>query len=181
MQVMSDYELVLKCIQEDKEAFSEIVSRYKKLVFNVVYNYTKDPEEANDISQEVFIRIYKSLDSYNPQFKFSTWSAKIAANLCLDKLRKKKRDFIPLEEIEAVSRENDTPEANYLRKEWRSNIRSAIEGLPDKYKTPIILYHSKGMSYNEMALTMNKPLSIVKNRLYRARLILRERLEGAAV
>lgn len=179
MMEMTDYELVTKCLQGEQESFAELVSRYKKLIYSVVYYYIKDREEINDVSQEVFLRIYKSLASYNPQFKFSTWSVRIATNLCLDMIRKRRLNSVPIEEIEAVSKDEDTPEKRYLGKERSAQIRKAIAELPEKYRTPIILYHQKGASYKEMADLLNQPMSIIKNRLYRARLILRGSMGNA--
>lgn len=174
---LTDQEIIQRCLQGEMESFNELVVRYKKLIFSVVYKYLKDWEETNDVSQEVFIRIYRSLGTYDPQFKFSSWAARIAVNLCLDILRKKKINSVPMEDIEKVSRENDTPETRYINRERSRAIRKAVAELPEKYRTPILLYHQKGLSYKEIADVLKKPISIVKNRLYRARLILRESIE----
>ncbi|MCX7711316.1 MAG: sigma-70 family RNA polymerase sigma factor [Clostridia bacterium] len=175
---LTDIEIIERCLNGDQDSFAELVSRYKKLIYNTVYYYIKDSEEMNDICQEVFLRIYKSLRSYNQQYKFSTWAVKIASNLCLDILRKKKLASTPIEEIENVSREEDTPERKVISKEKTIAIRRAIENLPEKYRTPIILYHQNGVSYKEIAQMLNQPMSIIKNRLYRARMALRESLAG---
>lgn len=159
-----------------QEAFEELVARYKKLIYSVVYNMIPDKQEVNDISQEVFIRIYRSLDKYNPEYRFSTWSVRIATNLCLDVLRKKRIDSTPMEEIEGLSKENDTPEDRYISKERTLRIRKAIESLPEKYRMPIVLFHQNGLSYEEITEVLNEPMTIIKNRLYRARLMLREKL-----
>lgn len=172
----SDYQLVQQCLSGNDKAFEELVVRYKKLVYSVVYNMISDKEEINDISQEVFLRIYRSLSKYNPQFKFSTWTVKITTNLCLDILRKKKIDSSPIEEIESLSTEKDTPEVKYMANEKSRIIRQAIEELPEKYRVPIILFHQNGISYEEMTQILKEPMTIVKNRLYRARLMLREKL-----
>lgn len=174
---VSDYEIIQKCLAGKQEYFEELVTRYKKLIYSVVYNMISDKEEVNDISQEVFIRIYRNLNRYNPEFKFSTWSVRIATNLCLDILRKKKVDSMPIEEIEDISSGSDTPETRYLNKERSEKIRRAIEGLPEKYRTPVILFHQNGLSYEEMTKILNEPMTIIKNRLYRARLMLREALQ----
>lgn len=172
----SDYELVQKCLSGEREVFSELVTRYKKLVFSVVYNMISDKQEINDISQEVFIRIYKSLNRYNPEYKFSTWVVKITTNLCLDMIRKKKVDSMPIEEIEGVSSDCDTPEEQFISRERSDRIKKAIQELPEKYRVPIILFHKNGLSYEEMMKVLNEPMTIIKNRLYRARLMLREKL-----
>ncbi|MGE4284871.1 MAG: sigma-70 family RNA polymerase sigma factor, partial [Clostridia bacterium] len=89
---LTDYEIIQLCLKGDQDAFEGLVNRYKKLIYTIVYRILNDKEEANDIAQEVFIKLFLSLDKYNPEYKFSTWSAKVATNLCLDKLRKKKID-----------------------------------------------------------------------------------------
>ncbi len=173
---LTDYDLIQKCLAGQQEYFEELVTRYKKLIFSVVYNMINDKEEISDISQEVFIRIYKALDRYNPEYKFSTWAVRIATNLCLDIHRKKKINSAPIEEIEDFSDGVDTPEASYLQKERSEKIRRAIQSLPEKYRTPIILFHQNGLSYEEMTKVLGEPMTIIKNRLYRARLMLREAL-----
>lgn len=173
---LTDYELVKKCLDGDQDAFSELVSRYKKLIYTVVYNMIHDNQEVNDISQEVFVRIYKSLDKYNPEYKFSTWSVKIATNLCLDILRKKKVDQVSIDEIGEMTSKNNTPEEEYINKEKKKLIWKAVSDLPEKYRVPIILFHQDGLSYEEITKVVNEPMTVIKNRLYRARLMLREKL-----
>jgi RNA polymerase sigma factor (sigma-70 family) len=174
--LLTDYELVKDCLNGNNEAFAELVSRYKNIIYKTVYRYINDREEANDISQEVFIKIYKSLKSYNPEYKFSTWSVRIATNFTFDVLRKKRVNSIPIEEIENVSREENTPEKRYISKERTLLIREAINSLPENYRIPIIMYHQKGLAYKEIAEQLGKPMSIIKNRIFRARLALRENL-----
>lgn len=173
---VTDCELIKRCLSGDQDSFAEIVTRYKKLIYSVVYNMIPDKQEINDISQEVFIRIYKSLERYNPEYKFSTWSVKIATNFCLDILRKKKIDSLPIEEIEGISGNTNTPEEKYLKKERSVRIHEAIASLPEKYRIPIVLFHQNGLSYEEMTEVLKEPMTIIKNRLYRARLMLREKL-----
>lgn len=175
----TDEELVSRCLNGDSSAFEEIVSKYKKLVYSVVYKMIPDREEVNDISQEVFIRIYKSLDKYNPEYKMSTWIVKITSNLCLDTLRKKKQDTVVLDEAIGVSSNADTPEEALIKNQRTQLIKNAIDELPQKYKILITLFHSNGLSYEEMTKVLNEPMSIIKNRLYRARLMLKEKLDSA--
>jgi len=176
----TDYELVQECLAGNKDAFSEIVTRYKRLIYSVAYKFTKDSNEVNDLAQEAFIKIYRSLPRYNNQYKFSTWSVKVATNICLDYVRRKKLNSVSLEEIENVTGRNNTPEEYYLRKEKSQQVMSAIDKLPDMYREPIIMYHQKGMSYKEIAEALGKPMSIIKNRIFRARNTLRESLSGVA-
>ncbi len=172
----SDIELINRSINGDQEAFSEMVSRYKRLIFKVIYNMINNEQEVNDIAQEVFLKIYKSLERYNPEYKFSTWAVKIATNYCLDMLRKKRIETLPIDEVEGVSGNIDTPETYYIDKERNQRIREAVSKLPEKYRLPIILFHQNGLSYEELVKVLNEPMTIIKNRLYRARLMLREKL-----
>lgn len=173
---VSDIELINQCLAGKQEAFEEIVNRYKKLIYSVVYNMMKDSQEVNDIAQEVFIRIYKSLDRYNPEYKFSTWTVRITTNYCLDILRKKKVDSVSIDEMADIGKSTDTPETRYISKERSEKIHEAILDLPEKYRVPIILFHQNGLSYEEMTKVLGEPMSIIKNRLYRARLLLRDKL-----
>lgn len=174
---MEDYELVCKCLEGDCSYFEEIVSRYKKLVYSIIYSKIRNRDEAEDLSQEVFLRIFKSLNKYNPEFRFSTWTASITANLCLDRLRKKKLDTVAIDEVDYMIEDDESPEYKYINAEKSELIKEAVENLPEKYRQPVILYHEKGLSYEEIMETMNEPMSIVKNRLYRARQLLRCQLE----
>ena len=109
----------------------------------------------------------------------STWIVKITSNLCLDTLRKKKQDTVTLDDAIGVSSEVDTPEEALIKQQRSQLIKKAIDELPEKYKILIVLFHNRGMSYEEMTKILNEPMSIIKNRLYRARLMLKEKLEGA--
>lgn len=173
---LTDYEIIQLCLKGDQDAFEGLVNRYKKLIYTIVYRILNDKEEANDIAQEVFIKLFLSLDKYNPEYKFSTWSAKVATNLCLDKLRKKKIDIMSVDDMVYEPGDEENPETTYLRNERAMKIEKAIQSLPEKYKIPIILFHQQGFSYDEICKVLDEPLSIVKNRLHRARHMLRDKL-----
>lgn len=171
-----DIVIIKRCLSGDKEVFAELVTRYKKLIYNVIYNIINNKEEVYDIAQEVFIRIYKALDKYDPSYKFSTWSVKIATNYCLDVVRKKKIDTMPIDDAIGVSSDMDTPESSYIKQELSERINDELSKLPDKYRVPLILYHKNGLSYEEMTEVLNEPMSIIKNRLFRARQMLKQKL-----
>ena len=173
-----DIDIVKRCLDGEKEAFSELVTRYKRLIYNVIFNMINNKEEVSDIAQEVFIRIYRALDKYDPQYKFSTWSVKIATNYCLDVIRKKKLDTMPIDDALGVSSDIDTPEASYLKKEQSDRVNYELSKLPEKYRVPLILYHKNGLSYEEMTQVLNEPMTIIKNRLFRARQMLKEKLSA---
>jgi len=176
----TDSDLVRSCLMGNNDAFAELITRYKRLIYSVAYKFTKENEEADDMAQEAFIKIYRSLSRYDDKYKFSTWCVKVATNVCLDHVRRRKLNYVSLEEIENFSATHtDSPEEHYLRKEKYKVLQDAIDSLPEIYKEPIVMYHQKGMSYKEIAEDLGKPMSIIKNRIFRARHTLRENLTTA--
>lgn len=176
----TDRELVAECLEGNEDSFSELIERYKRLIYKIAYRYTRDSDEVNDLVQEAYIRIFKSLSKYDSRYMFSTWSSKVTANICLDYLRRKKVNSVPLEEVENFVGSDDSPEEYYINKELGQQLRAAINELPEIYKVPIVMYHQKGMTYKQIAEYLDKPMSIVKNRLFRGRLTLRESLGNVA-
>lgn len=172
----SDTELIQKCLKGESKAFEQIVDRYKRLVYSVAMNMFKDKEDIYDVSQEVFLKVYKSLDKYNDEYKLSTWIVRITTNHCLDILRKKRPQTVPLGKVAETSSKKDTPEERYIISEEKRELREAIDSLPEKYKILIVLFHKKGLSYDEIVKVTGEPMSIVKNRLFRARQMLKEKL-----
>ncbi len=172
----ADHELIKKCLSGQQDAFAGLVTRYKKLVYNVIYNCTGSRGDAGDLSQEVFLRVYRSLNRYNPDYKFATWVIKITTNVCLDWLGQNKNESVPAEALTGVRDSRSNPEEQYMEKEELGRIRKAISELPEKYRIPVVLFHQQGLPYKELEEILNQPESIIKNRLYRARLMLREKL-----
>jgi len=135
-----------------------------------------DKEEANDLAQEVFIKVYKNLDKYYPEFKFSTWIMRITTNHVIDVRRKRKHQMISLDERQDLTLGAVSPEVQYIEKESAADLKKIVDSLPDMYRVPIILYHHQGLSYQEIANIIEEPLSKVKNRIFRGRKILKEGL-----
>lgn len=174
--IASDIEIVNRCLEGDVEAFGALIERYKKAIYNTAFRMMGNREEAEDISQEAFIRMYNSLSKYNPEYKFMTWALKVTTNLCLDSLRKRKADTVPIEDWYEIKDRKDTPEEEYIRKENQKLVQDAIMKLPDKYREFLILFHHRNLSYQEIMDIKGESLTIVKNRLYRARQMLRKEL-----
>ncbi len=170
----ADYELIKTCLSGHQDAFAVIVTRYKKLVYNVIYNCTGGHRETDDLSQEVFLKVYKSLGRYNPDYKFATWVMKITTNVCIDWFGRNKNESVTSDALTQVSDSRSNPEEQYLRNEDLGWIRKAISGLPEKYRIPVVLFHQQGLSYKELEEILNQPETVIKNRLYRARLMLRD-------
>lgn len=176
METKEDYELIQYCLKGNQDAFTELVTRYKNLVYSVILRMINDHEEANDLAQEVFIKVYKNLDKYSPEFKFSTWIMRITTNLVIDYRRKKKQETVSIDDMDYELASADTPENSYLKKEQQKLVNSAIKSLPDMYRIPIVLYHQQGLSYQEIGDIIGEPLSKVKNRIFRGRKMLKESL-----
>lgn len=173
---VSDYELVKQCLSGSRETFTELVTRYKRLVYHTIYNFMGNSPDINDLAQEIFLRIFQSLNRYNPDYPFAPWAVKITTNLCLDRLRRKRFEQVTMNDMPEVTDNRGSPEEQYLKQEWREKIRKVIGGLPEKYKVPLILFHQQGLSYEAISQILDQPMTIVKNRLYRARLMLRDKL-----
>lgn len=173
---VSDIEIVNQCLAGDVNAFEILIERYKRVIYNTAYRMMGNREEAEDVSQEAFIRMFNSLSKYNPEYKFITWALKITTNLCLDSLRKRKAETVPIDDVFDIKDGNDTPEEEYVRKENQKLVQDAIMKLPDKYREFLILFHHRNLSYQEIMEITGESLTIVKNRLYRARQMLKEEL-----
>ncbi len=168
---MTDADIIAECLSGRTETFAELMTRYRRLVYNVIYNYTGTREDSDDLYQDVFIRIYQSLGTYNAAYRFSTWATRIAVNACFD-WRKKRRETVPIESATEVGDARPGPEEQYIAEEQTERVLEAVQGLPDMYRLPVQLFHQEGLSYREIADVLKQPESIVKNRLYRARLML---------
>ena len=176
---MEDKAIIEKCLRGQSEYFEEIVNRYKRLIFSIILNYIKDKEQVEDIAQDVFIKIYNNLNKYNPEYKFSAWVAKITSNTCVDIIRKKSVISVSLDDAVEVKEvcKDSMPEEKYIANETKKLIDREIDKLPDKYKVPLLMFHRAGLKYDEIAQALDVPLTIVKNRIFRARKTLKEILE----
>ncbi|MCL1786959.1 MAG: sigma-70 family RNA polymerase sigma factor [Defluviitaleaceae bacterium] len=175
----TDLELIEQCLTGDEYGFEELVNRYKNLVYSIIFRQTKNHEDADDIAQEVFIKVYRNLAKYTPEFKFSTWIMRITSNHIIDLHRKKKMETVSYETYTAEGGTigtTDSPEAEYIRQEQTDRINKIIDGLPELYKTPVILYHQHGLSYQEISDTIGEPISKIKNRIFRGRKLLKSLL-----
>ncbi|HOZ45648.1 MAG TPA: sigma-70 family RNA polymerase sigma factor [Candidatus Hydrogenedentes bacterium] len=188
-----DTGLVAECQSGDSTAFDEIVRRYKDRVYNVVFRFLGNHEDALDVSQEVFVRAYSSIRKFKGDAKVYTWLYSIAANLSRNRLRdsgRKGRDQgTSLEALheaapsvaQAASATLDTPREAAERSEMDEVLQRCLEELPDHYRMAFVLRTFEDLSYEEIADVMGCPPGTVKSRLNQARKLLRERLESLAV
>jgi RNA polymerase sigma-70 factor (ECF subfamily) len=186
MLVPTDEELMLRVRDGDREAFNTLMDRFERPVLNIIYRYLQDYDAAQDLMQETFLRVYKARERYEVKAKFSTWLFQIAVNLCLNERRS--RSYRSHGSIEALS-EQETPrefqdtrtlqpgEAS-RRAETARLVREAVQSLPDEERAMVILARWEEKSYDEIAEIMGCSVDAVKSRLYRAKKMLRERLQG---
>jgi RNA polymerase sigma-70 factor (ECF subfamily) len=182
-----DNALIQRCKQGDIGAFNDLVERYEKRVFNFAYRMSGNYDDANDVSQEAFIRVFNSIGTFRGDANFTTWLYRIVTNVFLDERKKQKshlhtslEDYIELEE-NTVTRQiedgNPTPDLMVEAGERNDLINNAIQQLPEYQKIMVILYHTQSKSYEEIAQIMKLPIGTVKSRLNRARIALKEKLE----
>ncbi len=182
---------VVRLAQEGRErAFRELVRRYERPVFSLVYRMVRDRETAEDLAQDAFIKVLNHIDRYSPEFKFSSWIFKIANNVAIDHLRRRRIDTISMDgspnaasasEIEAssfdIAAEQEDALDEIAARELGSAIEVAIGKLRPEYRSCIMLRHVEGRSYEEIASTLDLPLGTVKTYIHRARHELRRALE----
>ncbi len=171
----SDKELLERVKANDTSAFSLLVDRYKIRLFNLIYRMLQNREEAEDILQETFLRVFKERERFDPTYSFSTWIYTIALNLCRNELKhKKKFKFFGLDLIKD-DRKYAVEKINYTSN-LSATLEKAIASLPEKYKTAFLLREVNQLSYEEMSESMGVPLGTVKSRVNRARLMLQGQL-----
>jgi RNA polymerase sigma-70 factor (ECF subfamily) len=164
----------------DQEAFRHIVERYQGAVYNLAYRMLGTPEEAEDAAQEIFVRIYRQLGRYDPERKFSTWTLAIATNFCIDQLRRRRMQLVPLENIIPWARTRDSgPEGEALSSESRDEMQRLLKRLPEKYRAPLVLRYWEDLSCAEIAEILGVPEGTIKTQIHRARKQLGKMLEGA--
>lgn len=177
---------ILQVKKGDKNAFAEIVSLYKDKIFLLCYRMLGNVHEAEDMAQEAFIKAYINLHTFKMEKKFSTWLYRIATNLSIDRLRKKKPDFYLDQEIAGtegltmysqVAADIALPEDEAESREMAAAIHNEIMALPEKYRSAIILKYLDELSLNEISEILNIPVGTVKTRIHRGREALRKRLK----
>jgi len=179
--LVNDCELVSTAISGTEGSFEELVRRYQRPISAYVYRMVGDYESALDLTQEIFIKVYGSLRRYRAEFKFSTWIYKIAHNCAVDHLRRsstREQSLISGTESDnfelPLESSRLTPEQESERKERRIEIEGVIRALPSNYRELIILRQSQDLTYEEIVEVTGLPLGTVKNRLFRAREMMRE-------
>jgi RNA polymerase sigma-70 factor (ECF subfamily) len=188
---VDDRKLAAQAAKGRDAAFRELLCRYERPVFSLVFRMVRDRALAEDLAQETFIRAFRAISSYNPRYKFSSWIFKIANNHTIDYLRKRRLDTVSIDgsphavtgEEEAQTRlvvesTGEAPDQYVEQRELGSQIEQAIGELRPEYRTVVLLRHIEGHSYEEIADIMDLPLGTVKTYLHRARAELKGLLAG---
>ena len=179
--VLTDIDLISKAISGKEDGFEELVRRYQRPITHYVFRIVGDYDSALDVTQEVFIKVYNSLSRYSSEYKFSTWLYRIAHNAAIDHIR---RNPISGQSLETETEDGayqlqlespgPSPEQDRERSEWRVEINNVVKCLPVAYRELITLRHGQDLSYDEIADVTGLPLGTVKNRLFRAREMMRQ-------
>ncbi len=185
---LDDRTLVVRILEGERDRFTELMARYEKRIVNYVYRITHRYEDAHDLAQDIFVKVYLALDRYDPKYQFSTWLFRIAQNSAIDALRKKSVIEVPLAkpitEDDAGGKEREfadggiSPYRALKNKQLSAAIDKAVENLPPDYRELIQLRHFAELSYEEIASMKKLPLGTVKNKLFRARNLLKDELDS---
>ena len=178
---MADFDersLIERCRAGDDAAFSELVDRYKNLVYALVYRMIPDRSRTDDLAQDVFLKVYRGLPYFRGEARLSTWIYRIVQNVC-SQARAQRRPDVPLEsDSHGRARQSPgAPDAAFADIEVRDRLEKAIQQLPDNYQLLIAAHYLQGVQYEDLAATLDIPLGTVKTHLHRAKRRLREILE----
>jgi RNA polymerase sigma-70 factor (ECF subfamily) len=182
----ADLKLIRRCKRGEEAAFQEVLQRYRGPVYNLCWRMTRNDEDARDLGQEVFIKVFSLLDRYDEQYAFSSWLFRIATNHCIDHLRRQRLRFLSLErdgggdeEEEAEMQIADAgppPDVVVQRQEALDRLEEVIGELPPHYRVITLLRHDQQLSYEEIAESLHLPLGTVKARIHRARSMIQQLL-----
>ena len=182
----SDAALVKRVQEGDKQAFNLLVLKYQTKIVNLVMRYVRDPDEANDVAQEAFLKAYRALPRFRGDSAFYTWLYRIAVNTAKNYLVAAKRRPVEYDldlqdpeqyDMQARLKDIDSPERVMMKDEVQRTIDEAIGELPEDLRTAIVLRELEGMTYEEIAETMECPVGTVRSRIFRAREAISKRID----
>lgn len=182
----TDADLVAAILKGEQELFRDLVQRYQGRLVNYLYRLLRSTQEAEDLAQEVFFKVYQALDRYDPKYKFSTWLFRVAQNAAIDQIRKRRLQLVSMDRQGSGDEDLGTwefassdpsPYGDLRNRERGEAIQVAIDGLPWDYRELIVLRHYGELSYDEIAKLKDMPLGTVKNKLFRGRQMMKERLQ----
>jgi RNA polymerase sigma-70 factor (ECF subfamily) len=184
-EASTDEQLVAAALRGDQRPFAWLVGRYEARLVNYLYRLVRSTEDAHDLAQEVFLKVYQALDRFDPQYRFSTWLFRVAQNAAIDQIRRQRLKLVSMtRESPEGGEERDwdfasgdpTPYGDLRNRERGGAIQEAIDALPWEYRELILMRHFGELSYEEIATIKELPLGTVKNKLFRGRQMLKEKL-----
>jgi RNA polymerase sigma-70 factor (ECF subfamily) len=183
-----DQELIVRALGGEEAAYAKLRNKYWRPLHAMLSRMIHNKHDAEDLTQEAFIKAFGSLQSYNPEYAFSTWLYKIASNNCIDYLRKRRLQTVSIDnpirlrdgevQMELPDRDAPRPDTPLTSSERTAILQEAVKNLPEKYRKVIELRHTHELEYNDIAERLNLPLGTVKAHLFRARALLLKRLQG---
>ena len=187
MESGADGEILRRCLAGDEQAYRELVTRYQRQVFSLARRMVGSAEDAEDLTQETFVRMFRALDRYDPSRPFAAWLFTIATRLCIDHLRRRRVRPISTAQHDAATGEDYTleiedrglrPDELAVHAEEEGRVQHLIDSLPHHYRIVVMLRHQQDLSYEEIADALHLPLGTVKARIHRARALLKQHLEA---
>jgi len=182
----ADADLLRRCLAGDERAYRELVERHQWQVFSLARRMTGSVEDAEDLTQETFVRMFRALERYDPSRPFGAWLFTITTRLCIDHIRRRRLKPISLSQRDDSGEEYEIeiedpglrPDEVATQSEEERNAHALIESLPAHYRIVLMLRHQQDLSYEEIAEALHLPLGTIKARIHRARALLKDQLEG---
>ena len=172
----SEFRLIQSALGGSQRAYAKLMSVHKVRVYNLILRMVRNEEDAADLTQETFIKAFRSLANFNPDFAFKSWILKIASNTCLDFLRKTRPVTVSTDEV-VIAESMADPAQELVNRRRSLSIEQAIQALPENLRAAVVLRHQEGMSYEEISRILDVPMGTVKTWIRRGREILRSRLK----
>ncbi|RKZ07184.1 hypothetical protein DRQ05_03525 [bacterium] len=178
-----DKRIIEGCLAGKRGAFEELLEKYKSKVYSICIRMVRNPTDAEDIAQEVFVRVFSALDRYDPSFPFSSWLYRITSNMCIDFIRKTKDRPVSIDKPLSgddgeyafqLPSDGAGPDRNVQAREMISILEEALARLPERYRMIVILRHEEQLSYEEISESLGIPIGTVKARIHRARNMIKE-------
>lgn len=175
-------EVIHQILNGKKDMYRTLVNRYSPMVFSIVRRFEKDDDEAEELAQQIFVKAYEKLDSFDMKSKFSTWLYSLAANHCRDyvkNIRRANKRFSEMEPdyLDQTMIDEETPYLNLEVSEWKHRLMNAMNTLKEEYSEPFLMKYRDGMSYEAISERMDVSVSALKVRVHRARKELKEQLD----
>jgi len=178
-----DASIIARCKKHDKAAFVELFKMYERYLYKLCYSYVQNEQDALDIAQEVYIKVFKNILKFNEKMPFLPWFRAVAVNTCLNFKRAVRYDSVSLnardeedQALEDIVAAQEDVEGEVLNKEIGQLIRTKLEVLKPKHRMVLVLRYYEGLSYEEISQVLNEPLGTVKTDIYRARNLLKDKL-----